>query len=194
MSKNILLINGHPDAGNEHFCDAIAQKYSSAALAAGHQIECINVNEIEFDLLQSKEDYDTQSPPEAIANVQRAVLEADHLVVVYPLWMGHMPALLKGLFEQLFRRDFAGERLDEAKFRKLFRGRSARIIVTMGMPGYVYKWFFRAHTLKGLKRNILDFIGFKPVKATVIGDVYEGNDKELKLELREISRLGQLAN
>ena len=193
MNKKILIINGHPDAGNEHYCDAIMQKYSSAALAAGHELEAIRINQLNFELLRSKGDFETNPPPPDIKDLQSKVLWADHLVVIYPLWMGDMPALLKGFFEQLFRRDFAGERLDEAAFKQQFEGRSARIIVTMGMPGYVYKWFFQAHTLKSLKRNILDFIGFKPVKATVIGKVFDGNEKELRLELKEVSKLGQLA-
>ena len=41
----------------------------------------------------------------------------------------------------------------------------------MGMPGLVYRWYFRAHSLKSLERNILGFVGIKPVKETLIGAV-----------------------
>ena len=51
---------------------------------------------------------------------------------------------------------------------KFHSGKSARIIVTMGMPGSLYRWYFRAHSLHSLQRNILDFIGFRRVRALVI--------------------------
>ncbi|MEM7360709.1 MAG: NAD(P)H-dependent oxidoreductase [Pseudomonadota bacterium] len=193
--KKILIINGHPDADHQHFCDAIVQKYTSAATAAGHSVETINVNKIEFPLLSSKREFDEEEPVAAVAEVQEKMRNIDHLVVVYPLWLGDMPALLKGFFEQLFRPGFAVQPAEtKQRFRKLLKGKSARVFVTMGMPGFFYKWFFRAHTLKSLKRNILDFVGFNPVKSTVIGTANEGNDAELKEALREVSKLGQLAN
>ena len=44
----------------------------------------------------------------------------------------------------------------------------------MGMPGFFYRSFYRAHSLKSLKRNILAFCGFRPVRTTVIGRVDSG--------------------
>jgi hypothetical protein len=40
---------------------------------------------------------------------------------------------------------------------------------TMGGPAFFYHWFYRAHSLKSLKRNILSFAGIKPIKTTLIG-------------------------
>lgn len=47
----------------------------------------------------------------------------------------------------------------------------ARGVVTMGMPGWIYRWFFGAHSLKSLERNILSFVGIKPVRETIFGMV-----------------------
>ena len=55
--------------------------------------------------------------------------------------------------------------------RKLLKDRSARIIVTMGMPALIYRWYFGAHALKALKRNILGFAGVAPMRETLIGSV-----------------------
>ncbi len=41
----------------------------------------------------------------------------------------------------------------------------------MGMPALVYKWTFRAHSVKSLERNILGFVGFAPLRETLIGQV-----------------------
>ena len=48
-------------------------------------------------------------------------------------------------------------------------GRSARLVVTMGMPALVYRWYFRAHSIKSLERNVLGFVGIAPVHETLIG-------------------------
>ena len=48
-----------------------------------------------------------------------------------------------------------------------FTGDRSRIIVTMGMPALFYRWFFRAHSLKSLERNILKFVGIRPVRTTL---------------------------
>jgi len=53
--------------------------------------------------------------------------------------------------------------------KKRLRGRSARIVVTMGMPTLVYRWVFLAHSLRSLERNILRFVGIGPVRDTLIG-------------------------
>ena len=39
----------------------------------------------------------------------------------------------------------------------------------MGMPAWVYRWYFRAHCVKSLDRDILGFVGIAPVHETLIG-------------------------
>jgi hypothetical protein len=39
----------------------------------------------------------------------------------------------------------------------------------MGMPALVYRWYFRAHSIKSLERNILGMVGIAPVHETLIG-------------------------
>ena len=41
----------------------------------------------------------------------------------------------------------------------------------MGMPALVYRWYFRAHSVKSLERNILGFVGVAPVHETLVGSV-----------------------
>ena len=39
----------------------------------------------------------------------------------------------------------------------------------MGMPAIIYRWYFRAHSIKSLERNLLGIIGIAPVHKTLIG-------------------------
>lgn len=82
-----------------------------------------------------------------------------------------MPAVLKGFFEQVFRHGFAIDFSKSALHPGKLTGKSVRVIVTMGMPSFLYRWYFMAHSLKSLERNTLRFVGLKPIRHTVIGSV-----------------------
>jgi len=138
----------------------------------GHEVRSIIVSEVEFPLLRTSDDFQTGSPPEPIRTCQQDLRWAEHVVILFPLWLGSMPALLKGFLEQMLRPGFAFEYSEGLGLpKRLLRGRTARIIVTMGMPSLFYRWYFRAHSLKSLQRNILRFCGFRPVSACVVGMV-----------------------
>jgi putative NADPH-quinone reductase len=170
MGKHILLIQGHPDASQRHLCHALAEAYASGAAAAGHEVRISTVAQLDFPLLRNQHEWEEGEPPAALKQTQDDILWAQHLVLVYPLWLGDMPALLKGFLEQVARPGFAfaRDRLTPLA-KKPLAGRSARVIVTMGMPALVYRWYFRAHSVRSLKRNILRFVGIAPVHETLIG-------------------------
>lgn len=171
MTKRIAVIQGHPDPGGNRFCHALADNYAEGAREAGHEIKRIEVSQLDFPLLQSQEEFESGSPPEDVRIAQGAIAWAEHLIIIYPLWLGTMPALLKGLLEQVFRPEFAFEYKTNGMIKKLLNGRSARIVVTMGMPAAIYRWYFGAHSLKSLERNVLRFSGIKPVKTSILGTV-----------------------
>ena len=168
--QRIVIIQGHPDAGAPHFCHALADAYHDGAVAAGHTVTRIDVARLDFPLLRSQQDWEHGSVPPALLPAQQAIDGASHLVLVFPLWLGDMPALLKGFLEQVARPGFAFRAEGGNPFaHKGLAGRSARVIVTMGMPATVYRWYFQAHAIKSLERNILAFVGIRPVRRTLIG-------------------------
>jgi len=194
MGRNILIIQGHPDKEQVHFGHALGQAYQEGADSAGFHTRQVTIATAEFPLLNTKFEFDHGQVPAAIKKAQDDILWADHIVIIYPLWLGAMPARLKGFFEQVFRPGFAMSEPESGHlWKKLLKGKSARIIVTMGMPAFFYRWFFGGHSLKNLQRNILSFSGIKPIKATMIGMVDEGKEKELKVWLSRVKLLGEKA-
>ncbi len=171
MPRHIVVIQGHPDSSEHHLCHALADAYAEGARQGGHEVRFVAVAELDFPLLRSAKAWNTGEVIPDIQHAQNTVAWADHLVILYPLWLGTMPAILKAFLEQLFRPGFAfsREKSSGAMGRKLLIGKSARIIVTMGMPALFYRWFFRAHSLKSLERNILKFVGIRPVRTTLLG-------------------------
>ena len=169
MAKRIAVLQGHPDPAGEHFCNALADAYADGALAARHEVRRVDVAKLDFPVLHGAADFYEGATPAGVRGAQEAIFWADHLVIVYPLWFGHFPALLHAFIEQTFRPAAVATDKDGHAPKKPFRGKSARIVVTMGMPGLFYRWYFRAHGLKSLERNVLQFLGVRPVRSTLIG-------------------------
>jgi len=59
----------------------------------------------------------------------------------------------------------------------------------MGMPALVYRWMFRAHSIKALEPNILGFVGIAPIHETLVGMV-EGNPSSREEWLGQLRELG----
>jgi len=193
MPTRIVIIQGHPDAGARHFGHALADEYAKGAEDGGHDVMRLDIATLDFPLLRTKEDFEKGSPPDAIKAAQQAIKWADHLVILYPLWLGSMPALLKAFLEQVLRPGFAFKyQKSGGMAKKLLAGKSARIVVTMGMPTFVYRWIFGAHDLKLLKRNTLWFCGIGPVKASIIGNIEGMTEKKRMAWLDELRGLGML--
>jgi len=190
--KKIVIIQGHPDARPDRFCRVLAERYMRSAAQAGHDVRMIDVAQLDFPLLRSKDDFENLSPPPAIQNAQLEIRAADHLLVIYPMWLGDVPALLKGFFEQVFRPGFAFQAADGRGFpKKLLNGKTAHIVVTMGMPAFFYRWYFGSHGLKNLERNILKFCGFGPIAQSVIGMIEDENSNNRERWLRKIEDCGR---
>jgi putative NADPH-quinone reductase len=182
MARRILVIDGHPDARNDRFVHGLAAAYRDAALAAGHDVRTIAIASLDFPLLRSPDDFKDGRPGASIASAQADIEWAQHLAIFYPLWLGSMPAITKGFFEQCLRPGFAfGAARGRGLPQQKLKGRSARVVVTMGMPSFFYRWFYRAHSLKSFERNILHFCGIRPVRATVIGMVEAKPERERAL-------------
>jgi putative NADPH-quinone reductase len=188
----IAIIDGHPDPARERFVHGLADVYAQSAEDAGHHVRRIDLAVLDFPLLRSASDWKNGTPPAVIMRAQGDILWADHVVILYPLWLGDVPALLKGFLEQVARPGFAIGHADRGLPPKLLQGRSARIIVTMGMPGLFYRLVFRAHSLKSLERNILGFAGFDPVRHSIIGKVESSNTYRRKW-IKRVAALGVAA-
>jgi putative NADPH-quinone reductase len=187
MSR-IAIIDGHPDPNRKHFVHALADAYAEGA-GKFHQVDRIDIASLDFPMLRSPDDWRTGTPVPAIAEAQQKIFCASHLVILYPLWLGDMPGLLKGFLEQVARPGFAIAQSDNGFPKRLLRGRSARIVVTMGMSSRIYTLFFRAHTLKSLERNILGLAGIGPIRHSLVGNV-DGSSEERQAWLKEMRRLG----
>ena len=190
MARRIAILQGHPDPAGGHFGHALAEAYERAAREAGHEVRRIDVARLGLPLLRNAQEWEWRPASGPIVAAQETLAWCEHMVIVFPLWLGDMPAVLKGFFEQVLRPGFAiaGSRAGRMP-KKLLAGKSARIVVTMGMPALFYRAYYRAHSVKSLKRNILEFCGIAPVRTTLIGMV-EGRKSVREDWLAKLGALG----
>jgi putative NADPH-quinone reductase len=120
-----------------------------------------------FPLLRTKVDFETGALPPTLVQPREDMRWAQHWVFLFPLWHGTMPALFKAFLEHIFRPGFALEYKKAGFPKRLLAGRSARIVVTMGMPVVLYRWYFGAYGLRSFERSMLSFAGIKPIRESL---------------------------
>ncbi len=188
--KKIAVIVGHPDPSPIRFGRVLAKSYADAAKEASHEVRVIDIAQLEFPLLRTQEEWNGSPVPDGLREAEADILWAEHLLIIYPLWLGDVPALLKGFLEQVLRPGQALSITAGPFSRKPLSGKSARVVVTMGMPAWIYRWVFGAHSLKSLKRNVLWFVGVGPVRHDIVGMVAAKKPGGREAWLARMNKLG----
>lgn len=159
-----MIILGHPARERISFCEVLALAYQKGAHDAGHEVQILNIAQLRFDSILHEGYHGNQVLEPDIVDAQNNVRLAEHLVIIYPMWKYMIPALLKSFFERTFAQDFAYALKSKNPIRSgLLRGKSARLIQTMGMHSILYRFYFMGHGAKALK-SMLGFCGIDPVK------------------------------
>jgi NAD(P)H dehydrogenase (quinone) len=168
MSKKILVILGQPQ--RQSFGGAVAAAYAEGARSAPAEVRELFLGDLTFNPFGPvSADAPTELEPD-LAAAQESIRWADHLVFVYPIWWGTIPALLKSFVERVFQQGFAMRiHADSPWWDKLLTGKSARLIVTMNTPPLIYRLVFHQPGHHTMKRSILGFCGVKPVRITEMG-------------------------
>jgi putative NADPH-quinone reductase len=175
-------------------CGALAHAYRNAAGLAGHNATLLTLADLAFDPILHEGDRTVQPLEPDLEDAYRQIAACDHLVLIFPLWCGDMPALMKGFFERILQPGLvAQESQYYERNHAIFKDKSARIIMTMGMPVAFYRYWYGAHALKLLRRNILAFVGIRPVRDTLFGMVASSTQESRDRWIAQVKALGQLA-
>mgnify|MGYP003396533328 FL=1 len=190
LLKKILIINGHPD--EKSFCFALAESYKKGADTNGAECRLVHLTDLQFNPVLTY-GYRVVSELEPdLQKMQQYILQADHLVFVYPTWWGTYPALLKGFIDRVFLPNFSFYFHKDSPFwDKLLKGKTARLIVTMDTPKWYYWLVYRSPGHNSMKRAILEFCGIKPVRITSFSPVKSSDELKRKKWLNEVEALGK---
>lgn len=183
----IAIVVGHVWMGS--FCEALAESYARGARSGGHEVQVFVTAGMKFDPILHDGFSKVQALEPDLQAAHDAILAADHLVIIFPLWMGSLPAIMKGFLERVLQPDLV-EPYKTHKFPKLLRGKSVRVMITMGMPGIMYRCLYRAEALHVVRRNMRS-VGAKWVLSRLFGYIDGVGDKGRRRWLQEVEGMGR---
>jgi NAD(P)H dehydrogenase (quinone) len=185
----ILIINGNPD--NRSFCAALAESYKTGAQKKGHEAKLVHLSNLKFDPILKYGYKQIQDLEPDLVTIREDITNSDHLCFVFPTWWSTYPALFKGFIDRVFLPGFGfkfkkGSPLPE----KYFKGKSARLLITMDGPAFFYKYFLSKPGINSIKKGLLEFCGVKPVKYTIFSSIKSTDEPKRKKMLSEAEKLG----
>lgn len=188
-NKRVLLAIASP---SNSFGSALADAYGEAACHAGHEVRWLHLDRLAFDPVLHQGYRVVQELEPDLQAAQRAIRWAEHLVFVYPIWWGSLPALLKGFLDRAFLPGFAFQyRAGKSFPEQLLKGRTAQLLVTMDTPPWYFRWFFRAPGLQQMKKTTLEFCGVRPVRVESFGPVLGSQPGQREAWLRKVRALAR---
>ena len=184
----IYLLLSHPDTTS--FNGALADAYEAAARAAGHDVRRQNLGEMSFDPILWHGYREIQDLEPDLVTAQENITWCEHWAIIYPIWWGSVPALLKGFFDRALYSGFAYRyHADDPMWDGLLSGRSAQVITTADAPRIWTFLAYRNSDLGTVKYATLRFCGVKPVKVTRFDRLKDSTPEERQ---RYIERTGRL--
>lgn len=189
--KKILIINGHPD--KESFNYALSKSYKLGTKKSNTEVKLINIRELNFNPnLEFGYRKRTELEPDLL-EAQNKLKWADHLVWIYPVWWGSLPAIMKGFIDRVLLPGFAfKKRANSLWSDKCLTNKTARIICTLDQPSWYYRWYYKRPSTNAMKKLTLYFIGVKKVKVTTIGPIRMSEEKFRKKWLKKVEKLGKM--
>lgn len=159
----ILVIYCHPTKNS--FNGAILEKFLKN-LNSSQEVQLLDLYQENFNpVLKFDAEHrrrDLQFDPET-AKYREQIAWADHLVFIFPIWWGSMPAMLKGFIDRVFATGFVYHfegRLPQPHLK----GKTAAIITSHDTPQFYVK-FFQQDYGKLLEKQVLKLMaGIKTEK------------------------------
>lgn len=191
MTKRVLVLAGNPK--DKSFSNHLANVYADAA-KKHFEVRLIKLSEMTFNPDLAAGYDEKQDLEESLIAFQQALTWSDHLVIITPIWWGAIPAKLKGLIDRTFLPNFAFK-YESGKTipKKLLKGKTSRLIMTMDTPPWYYRLVQGAPALKQLKIATLAFSGFTSIKSNMLGPIISATEPAKAKWVSDIAKLGEYA-
>jgi putative NADPH-quinone reductase len=161
----VLVVLDHPYQGS--FTRALAAAASRGLESGGHEVDLIDLHADRFDPVMHAEDLAAWREGKTVdpltGEYQRRLLDADHLVLAFPVWWELMPAMTKGFIDKVIAK---GVCYDQPKSgglmkRRLDRLDSVTLLTVMSTPAVLYRVVFGNPLAKAVFRGTFRKIGIR---------------------------------
>lgn len=190
MAKRIFILCGHP--ASTSLSRQFAELYGETAKSKGADVRLMHLHDMDFDPDFEFNRFDQAKPLEPdLQSVIDNLNWADHFVLCTPMWWGGLPARLKGLIDRAFLPGLVFDtRVKTGAMPKpMLSNISAHVIITADTPGFVMRLLFKNALLHQLRRQILGFIGIKPVRFLWLAQAGHAQKEQVERWLERVREL-----
>lgn len=158
-----VIIFDHPYTSNasenvphqRSFLAAVYKQVQTQLTAEHGEVDLIDLHADHFDPVMSAQDLANwrRGVPinDQIADYQARLLDADQIILMFPIWWEVMPAMTKGFLDKVYSKGCLYEA--GSMQTKLVKQPQIKVITTMSTPSWLYRWVFGAPLLKVLFRG-----------------------------------------
>jgi len=187
-----LVVFNHPYDGS--YCSAVLQSVLTGLKKTNHELDLIHLDREKFNPVMTTEDLEGYSKgivsDPKVLDYQRRINEADHLIIIFPIWWELMPAMTKGFIDKVMTKGFAFEvdmnRMPPKITNKLKRLKDVTMITTMDTPALVYRILFGNAIKKSLITGTFRKMGLKKTRWINLSKVKWSSKNERERWLRDI--------
>lgn len=164
----VLVVYSHPY--EKSYCSSILEAVSRGLLKGGHDVDLIHLDNDKFNPVMSKEDLEAfvnhKTVDPQVFDYNRRLLQADHLIFIFPIWWDLMPANIKGFIDKALLPgvvyDHHPRGFGLLPLLKKLNG--VTVITTMNKPWWLYTFLIGNLIKKALLRSVFKTMGYKNLK------------------------------
>ena len=158
MTRVMLTID-HP--WEQSFNHVILDRVTAVLRDVGHEVDVLDLHQDNFDPVLHVNELAVYTQGKCcdpkVTEYQQRIMQADHLIYIFPVWWEVMPAMLKGFFDKVFLPQWAFHEADAAPM--LAHIQTGTAITTMGAPKPIY-----TSVEPVLCKGILEFCGVQKTR------------------------------
>lgn len=188
--KRILLIVGSPK--RKSFYHLLAECYAQGARSKDHVVRELKLGELAFDPTLHEGYEQSQVLEPDLLEAQRQIHWAEHLVFVYPVWWGGLPALLQGFFDRALQPGFAFRYrgTQDKGWEQLLGGRSADLLVCHDQPLSRLRFLKGPPAHRQMVRSVLGACGIATRRLEEFAPMRSSSEEQRQGWLRRAEQLG----
>lgn len=181
------IIACHPE--HKSFTLSVANRYAEAVREHGHEVVLRDLYRMRFDpVLRAREREGTPAPD--VTNEWGHLGKPDVFVLVYPIWFGTPPAMLKGYIDRVFGAGRSRGRGGEGSTGELLAGKR---LVSLTCSGSLRAWLDEKGVLGSLRtvydRYLAEVFGFAEThRYHFDGVTADTPEREIRMHLLDVEK------
>ena len=188
--KTVIVFN-HPYEGS--FCSAILSSVTQGLKSGNHKTDIINLDKEGFNPIMSTEDLrgfkEKRIVDPKVFEYKERIAEAEHLILIFPIWWELMPAMTKGFIDKVIFPGVAYNYTEKGLMKKNFlKLNGVTLITTMNTPSFAYRILFGNAIKKTVLFGTFWKTGYKHRKWINLSMVKYVSDKRRKKWLTNIEK------